>query len=134
MPASHYLTSFSVFAQTREVIAIAARYGMASEQPIHGSAKRAGHFIFTTHCYVSAGCGSRQLPALEAAHAVRVLKSPFEYAVPFVASDDGGVRHFFLAEFSADSHFLRDGKIRRATGNFKLGFHFGAIPVGHALR
>ena len=71
---------------------------------------------------------------MHSAHTVGILELPFEVMFPFVGGDDHRERQLVVLQCSGDADFLACREIWRAALHFEACVHFGAVPVGHALR
>src|SRR4029077_17453355 len=92
------------------------------------------HGVEAAHAHARAFAGGLQFPALETPHTISILEAPFERAAPFIARDDRRVCHLAPPQAPADAHLEPQREFRGTVLNLEAALHFGAIPVGHALR
>src|SRR5712692_6739234 len=97
-----------------EPIAVAAGHRVAHHERIPDPAEAPGQLVFITHAHARAASGRLHLPALHAAHPVRILKTPLEHAAPAVLRDHGGEAYLSAPHASRDAHLKTRLKVCRA--------------------
>src|SRR5712692_8927826 len=128
------LDRFGEALEASKPVAVAARHRVAHHERIPDPAEAPGQLVFITHAHARAAGCRLHLPALHAAHAVRILKTPLEHAAPVMLRDHGREAHLAAPHASRDAHLKASLKVRRAALHFEFGVHFRAVPIGHPLR